>query len=92
VNDDLYDPHFPNPVQVRVTLPVPLLHDIRSALEESLENHHELISVISHTPEERPLRPSERRELDHHTAGAAEAQRLLDQLARYCPEILVSHV
>jgi hypothetical protein len=86
-DDDPFNPLFPNPVEVRVQLPLTLLRDIRSALEQSLENHHELMSVISHVPEERALRPSERRELDHHTAGAAEVQRLLDLMAGQCPDL-----
>jgi len=87
VNDDPYDPHFPNPVQVRVTLPVALLHDIRSALERSLEDQQELIAILSCDPDGQGLRPSERRQIDHHSTGVVEAQRLLDQLAGQCPDL-----
>lgn len=88
MSEEPFDFLFPSPGIVRVALPLSLLRSIRSALEQSLENHHELISIISHVPEDRPLRPSEHREIDHHTAGAAEALRLLDRLAGECPEII----
>jgi endonuclease V-like protein UPF0215 family len=78
----------PGPVEVHASLPLSLLRDIRSALEQSIENYHELISVISHLPEERALRPSERREIDHHSAGAAKAQHLVDELVGHFPELM----
>ena len=91
-DNEPFDPLFPSPTQVRVNLPLTLLHDIRSALERSLEDQQELIAILSIDPDGEGLRPSERREIDHHSTGVVETQRLLDRLAGHCPEIMVSHV
>jgi hypothetical protein len=79
---DPFDPLLPD-TETQITLPLELIQDIIAALESSLEDHQELASIISSVGDgnNQGLRPSQRREIEHHEQAVVKVQRLLDKLA-----------